>query len=296
MVRRWPVVLIACFCLLGVTGAASEAEKPAVLFLGREDGDRPYWKRNLFKRFLTDQKYLATSWWPAEARRYEFSVPLVVAVAGARGSPSPGHGVDFRWQRSLQSWTDGGRSDIAEGFTRLCDAETALVLLGGTYLVSRWTRNERTSRAASLSAEALMSTAVYSTMLKRLTQRTRPAFGGTGEFFVDQPEGEQQPTSFPSGHAMGAFAVAAVFSGEFRDKKWVPWVAYGTASLVALSRVGLGRHFPADVLAGAVLGRSIGRMVTYRSNGEDKMRPVSRLEPLFEPANGGVGLVYRRSW
>jgi len=56
-----------------------------------------------------------------------------------------------------------------------------------------------------------------------------------------------------------------VFTCQFRDSRWVPWVAYGTAALVALSRVSLGRHFPTDILTGAILGDSVGRMVSHRS-------------------------------
>lgn len=258
--------------------------------------DRPHWRKNLFKRFLTDQKFLATTWWPAESRRYDFSIPLVLAVAGASGSSSSSGSVDLSWQRSVEAWTVGGRRDVAEAFTFLGDSETAAVLLGSTYLVSRWAGNVRMQRTASLSSEALLNTALYTGLLKRLTRRTRPASAGVGQFFVQRPARGQAATSFPSGHASGAFAVAAVFAWEFRDKRWVPWVAYGTASLVAASRVSLGRHFPSDVLAGAVLGRSIGRMVAHRSSGEDGSRPWNRLEPIYEPRNKGFGIGYRHAW
>jgi hypothetical protein len=279
----------------GASESTDETESPTFELIGKRD--RPYWRQNLFKRFLVDQKYLATEWWPAESRRYSFSVPLLVTVAAASRGPAGGNGFDQQWQRSFERRTSaGGGRRIAEGFSRLGDSETAIVLLGGTYLVSRWTGNDRTARAASLSAEALMSTAVYSSLLKRVTRRTRPTLGGTGEFFVDRPEGGQSTNSFPSGHAMGAFAVAAVFSGEFREKRWVPWVAYGTASMIAMSRVALGKHFPSDVAAGALLGQSMGRMV-IRRNGEDGERAAPpRWEPIVNPGNGGVGVAYRRSW
>ena len=67
--------------------------------------------------------------------------------------------------------------------------------------------------------------------------------------------------SFPSGHAVGAFALAAVFSARYRDHRWVPWVAYGVATLVGFSRITLQSHFPSDVFAGSVLGGVIGHAV-----------------------------------
>jgi hypothetical protein len=90
--------------------------------------------------------------------------------------------------------------------------------------------------------------------------------------------------------------VATVFAGEYRDKRWVPWVAYGTAGLVAASRVALGRHFPTDVVAGALLGRSVGRMVLSRSGGLDSPRSRADIQPIFDPRNDGFGLAYHRSW
>jgi hypothetical protein len=59
--------------------------------------------------------------------------------------------------------------------------------------------------------------------------------------------------------------------------------------------VSLGRHFPSDVIAGAVLGRSLGRM-TVRRNGGEIDSPVSGFYPLVDPDSGGLGVMYRRSW
>jgi membrane-associated phospholipid phosphatase len=64
--------------------------------------------------------------------------------------------------------------------------------------------------------------------------------------------------SFPSGHAMSAFAVAgaiAVLSPRLR------WPVLALAALIAFSRVYLGVHFWLDVLAGAGLGMTIGVLI-----------------------------------
>lgn len=259
--------------------------------------DRPYWRRNLFKRFWGDQKFLVTKWWPAEVRRFGFSVPLLVAVGGASSSSTGGE--DLQWQRRFQGWADsGGGHEIAAGISQLGDTKSGVLLVGGTYLLSRWTGNERLQRASSLSAEAVLDAMVYTEALKKLTRRTRPRAGGTGTFFVDSAQEGQSPNSFPSGHAMGAFAIAAVVAHEYRDRPWVRWVAYGSASLVAISRVALGGHFPSDVLAGSVIGHSMGSMVAYRAGlrGEERAHWSTRIEPLFVAENGGYGLAYRHAW
>lgn len=63
--------------------------------------------------------------------------------------------------------------------------------------------------------------------------------------------------SFPSGHATAAFSVAVIVALVYR--RWYGWaLALGGASLIALSRVYLGVHYPSDILGGAILGGGVG--------------------------------------
>ncbi len=64
--------------------------------------------------------------------------------------------------------------------------------------------------------------------------------------------------SFPSAHAVNAFAVATVFAGFYASSLVI---ALPLAIAVGLSRVYIGVHYPFDVLAGAVLGTLIGSAV-----------------------------------
>lgn len=57
--------------------------------------------------------------------------------------------------------------------------------------------------------------------------------------------------SFPSGHAAFFFALAAAV--YFFHKKWSA-VFFAGAILISLARVVAGVHWPADILAGAVVG------------------------------------------
>lgn len=61
--------------------------------------------------------------------------------------------------------------------------------------------------------------------------------------------------SFPSGHATMSFAAAVVLSRT--EPKW-RIVLYLLAALISLSRIFLGKHYPLDVAAGALLGWGIG--------------------------------------
>src|SRR6185436_699755 len=58
---------------------------------------------------------------------------------------------------------------------------------------------------------------------------------------------------FPSGHAQNA-ATAWIATAFYFKKRWIWTTAILLISLVGLSRVYLGVHFPTDVLGGWVIG------------------------------------------
>lgn len=59
--------------------------------------------------------------------------------------------------------------------------------------------------------------------------------------------------AFPSAHAIHAFTIASAAVAE-TDSRWVAAFGFGTAALVAWSRVYRLQHWPSDVVGAAVLG------------------------------------------
>lgn len=93
---------------------------------------------------------------------------------------------------------------------------------------------------------------IVSQVLKRMIGRARPRlYDQFGEFHFVIPGFPSVYASFPSGHAITAFA-CAVAVGYFIPR--LRWALLALAVLVAASRVVVGSHYASDVIAGAAIG------------------------------------------
>jgi membrane-associated phospholipid phosphatase len=92
--------------------------------------------------------------------------------------------------------------------------------------------------------------------LKEAIGRTRPDEPPHASDRFDAFSGHD---ALPSAHTTLAFAMAGAISNESRSR-WAPAVLYPAATLVAWARVHQRRHWPSDVVAGAVIGEELGRV------------------------------------
>ena len=91
---------------------------------------------------------------------------------------------------------------------------------------------------------------------KRVFNRRRPFEADPAlERLIKPPTG----SSFPSGHATVAAAMATLMTRRSAGGRRWPWTAI--AVWVPLTRIHVGVHSPGDTAAGAVLGWSIARSV-----------------------------------
>ena len=122
-------------------------------------------------------------------------------------------------------------------------------------------------RAAVTGAVAVgVNSFVVNVPLKALGHRDRPE-RGTIDVSTERHVNMPTSTSFPSGHSASAFAFAQAVAAT-RPELGLP--LRSLAAVVAYSRVHTGVHYPGDVLAGSLVGISIGEG-TARA-----MRPLLR--------------------
>lgn len=112
-------------------------------------------------------------------------------------------------------------------------------------LILKKTRTTGLVCSCSLAATFLINNII----LKNIVARTRPYEVVEG---LNRIIGAQSDYSFPSGHSGASFAVAVVMFMEMPKKYGVP--ALIVATLIALSRLYVGVHYPSDVIAGILTG------------------------------------------
>ena len=145
----------------------------------------------------------------------------------------------------------GFLSAVLVPVSRAGDMGIFWIVLCVLLLVFRRTRSGGALTLCGLAVEF----ALCDLVLKRLILRPRPYLVVYGLVCLVPPESS---TSFPSGHAASSFVCACLLTCLFGKKGAL---AYIPASLIALSRIYVGVHYPSDVLAGIALGTLVGTVV-----------------------------------
>jgi membrane-associated phospholipid phosphatase len=138
-------------------------------------------------------------------------------------------------------------------------------------------------RAAVAGLTALAVSGVVTRIGKLVFRRERPKTDPDRDhWFADNIAAD----AFPSGHAMCAFATAAVLASEYPQLS-VLW--YGLAAWVGLARIQVSTHWLSDVIVGAAFGLLIGW---------EAWRLTRALEIQLEPWIGGdsAGMVVSKQF
>ena len=163
------------------------------------------------------------------------------------------------WELKFMEWANGGWSSpvldrVIPWVTHLGSHVVVVV-----FIILSWilTKKRRVLRRLAL-LYGIQSGILYG--LKFLIQRQRPLYFLEMASKLTKGPGEILDPSFPSGHAVYAFMMAAVLA------TWSPRyriIFYIAAGFIGWTRIYLGVHFPTDVVVGGLLGYGITKLFTH---------------------------------
>jgi membrane-associated phospholipid phosphatase len=223
--------------LLWICGLAG----PAVLAEEAPDS-REKEKPNFFSELLQDQKQI----WSTPLQQKAWKSPktyLFIGISAVSFSLDDEPARRLREDPSFKCFNDVFASTPAD--LTLAFFPVAVWAAGAI------SENAQVSDYGRKISRAALAGFTVSTVFKVATLRARPNSGKVYGFW-------EGGNSFPSGHSTVAWAIAASSVKHFSKHKWVPWVAFPTAGLIAFSRVSSGNHFPSDAVTGSLLGFAIG--------------------------------------
>src|SRR5581483_9919636 len=204
---------------------------------------------------LHDQKIVWT--FPARVVRGDHWKPVLAVALGTAGLVA--------LDPTIESYFHDrpGFSAYKTGPLRGRNSTLAITLAPAALFVTGLAKHSAHSRNTGLlAAEALADTQIVSFAMKHAFGRSIPSqippHGSLSDTWFKYGVSFTNGGSFPSGHSASAFAVAAVISARYREYRWVPWLAYGAATFLSLTRLPDQAHFPSDIFFGAALGYGIG--------------------------------------
>ena len=172
----------------------------------------------------------------------------------------------FNFELEFLKWLEGLRTNflnaVFEGITLLGE-ETLIILL----VVALWFAVDKkfAQHVFFVTATSLSINGI----IKNFAKVPRPFTKGISCVRPDTATGY----AFPSGHTQGFATWSSFFAVKFK-KTWLTILVGVLVSLVAISRLYLGAHYPSDVIVGVALGLGFAILGNYLF---EKVKDVKKL-------------------
>ncbi len=167
-----------------------------------------------------------------------------------------------------------------------------LTLMAAPLVLAIATPGSRQSwTVAAMYGEALLIGMGLGELLNGVTNRTRPFVYNAEEDIPFEERAEVEARrAFPSGHTANAFAAAVFLSSVFAKlhpgSSARAWIWAGSLTLAATTgymRYQGGKHFPTDIISGAILGSLVGW-------GVPKLHEVDDVNLTIAPSESGIAI------
>ncbi len=170
----------------------------------------------------------------------------------------------FGWEETYMVWLQhlGGSGFIHtlllylnNFFSMLGEEVVGIAIMGIIY----WGIDKEKGRRMGA---VIIATNVCNSMIKNIFCRLRPYLVLDNVDLLRDVDGY----SFPSGHSANSAAIYGSTAYEFKNKKWLRYIAIFVPICVAISRNFLGAHWPTDVIVGLLQGFLIFVIVEFLYN------------------------------
>jgi membrane-associated phospholipid phosphatase len=180
------------------------------------------------------------------------------------------YSVDQDIQQWIQDHRSSSSEDIFEAINHLGNGVVLIGLMTALYVSGEVSDNNSLRKTALLSLESWLTAGIIVRGLKSVVGRARPWTGESSHSF--HPFSTQSGfASFPSGHASSAFAVAVVIADQSK-KAYIDILAYSLATLAAISRVHIDKHWSSDIFVGSAIGYFVAKKICALDRNRDSKK------------------------
>lgn len=179
------------------------------------------------------------------------------------GAIASGTALLFTIDKNVKNFAHSKKNELNNNifnFDSFYGNQYTAIFTGGLYGVGLFSNNHKIRELGLYTSEAFIISGLTTFALKVIIGRRRPYAGNDNLFLKPFQLTNNDYQSLPSGHTATAFAVSTVMANYFDNLPWkIFW--YGSASMVAFSRIYHNKHWVSDVFLGAVIGYFVGEFV-----------------------------------
>jgi membrane-associated phospholipid phosphatase len=211
-------------------------------------------------------------------------------VGGTFAGIGVGLTVDRSMRREVVSTQfSSTQTDILVWGSRYGELLYSQLFAGGVYVTGLALDHDDIRVTGRLLAQSLLYSGAFTMAVRFLIGRARPS--GTDDPFIFKGfQKSNEVQSFPSGHTTVAFGLSSVLADRIGHPV-ATVLLYSMATLTAISRIGLNRHWVSDVVAGAVIGTSAGLFVCEQERQRNELPSAGHSGLQIMPSPAGLAIV-----